>query len=115
MGHRDQTVDVPIQCKNSQQVITGNCPTAGDNRQSSEKADFKISGSHFVKDNDSRVMTIKCNIKSLDELERKERERGREDTARQLRNWTLDYRLDNSTVSKLNSLHIILFRKCPCS
>lgn len=66
-----------------------------------------------MKDNDSGVMTIKCNIKSLDELERKERER--EDTERQLRNWSLDYRLDNSIVSKLNSLHIKLFRKCPCS
>lgn len=31
-----------------------------------------------MKDNDSGVMTIKCNIKSLDELERKERERERE-------------------------------------
>ena len=90
----------------------GKCLTVGDNCQNSKKAVFKISGSQLMKDKKSGVMTIKCNVKSLNVLEWRKKKKTYQD------NWgnqTLDSRSDNSIVSRLNSPHVILCRKCPCS
>lgn len=91
----------------------GKCLTVGDNCHNSKKAVFKISGSQLMKDKKSGVMTIKCNVKILECAWMKEKKKKTYQD-----NWgnqTLDSRSDNSIVSRLNSLHVILCRKCPCS
>ena len=95
MGHRDQTVDVPVQSKNRSQ---GEVPHCWGQLSELKKAVFKISGSQLMKGKKSGVMTIKCNVKSLNMLEwRKKKKKTHQD------NWgnrTLDSRLDNSIAAK---------------
>ena len=93
MGHRDQTVDVPVQSRNRSQ---GKVPHCWGQLSELKKAVFKISGSQLMKDKKSGVMTIKCNVKSLNMLEWRKKKTHQDNWG----NRTLDRRLDNSIAAK---------------